>query len=350
MSEFSNGQRRLDRKADSMGNSDAEPARLDSGRLIEQHMTAPEAAKPINASMPAAALNPAPRAELSLFGRMRRATRLSAQTGLSGLGQVLFSSRPAAGALFLGGIALNSPLMATGAVAGIAAGTFAARALGYSEGKIREGIFGFNAALVGIATFVRFAPSVESFAALAVGSVVSTVIMERMSRRSLPPRTAPFVLTTWGLWAAGSLLGFKPAAAAQSNLFGPILNIVPDVFGSLNGLGQVMFQGATLTGAAFLAGMLLTSRRLGLFAAAGSLAGGVLGTLCGASPEAVATGLLGYNSALGAAAFEDKKTAAVSAAMTLPLYAAFILVGVPALTAPFVLATWIAPRLLRPSA
>lgn len=58
---------------------------------------------------------------------------------------------------------------------------------------------------------------------------------------------------------------------------------------------------------------------------------------------AVASGLLGYNAALCAIALKDKPFLAIGATIAkLPLYAAFGYVELPTLTAPFVLATWLA--------
>ena len=50
--------------------------------------------------------------------------------------------------------------MALGGLIGTVLGTITARLLGYDEKQIRDGIYGFNATLVGIGMFFYFKPTV----------------------------------------------------------------------------------------------------------------------------------------------------------------------------------------------
>ena len=65
-----------------------------------------------------------------------------------GVGQVMFQGNALSGALMLAGIACNSLLMCLFALAGSAIGTCTAVALRYDGGRIRDGLYGFNAAPV----------------------------------------------------------------------------------------------------------------------------------------------------------------------------------------------------------
>ena len=95
------------------------------------------------------------------------------RAGLRGVGQVFFQENALTGACFGLGIALSSPLMATGAVVGAAIGTATAWALKLDKAELSAGIFGFNSTLVGIATLFFFRPGAASIALLAVGCVVA---------------------------------------------------------------------------------------------------------------------------------------------------------------------------------
>ena len=60
--------------------------------------------------------------------------------------------------------------MAIGAIAGSAIGTATAQVLKFDESDRVAGIYGFNSALVGIATLFFFQPGVLSIGLLVVGS------------------------------------------------------------------------------------------------------------------------------------------------------------------------------------
>lgn len=125
---------------------------------------------------------------------------LFADTILRGLGQVMFQNSRLAGLLFLAGIAANSLLLAVAALAGCAAATLAAMALGADRAQVRAGMFGFNGALVGIALVYFLAPTPITWAALLLAAACSTVLMAAMLAVfdvwMLPALTAPFVFTT----------------------------------------------------------------------------------------------------------------------------------------------------------
>ena len=81
-----------------------------------------------------------------------------------GIGQVFFQENALTGVCFALGIALSSPLMAIGAVVGAAIGTATAWVLKFDKAELAAGIYGFNSALVGIATLFFFQPGVASVA------------------------------------------------------------------------------------------------------------------------------------------------------------------------------------------
>ncbi len=272
-----------------------------------------------------------------------------------GVGQVFFQENALTGGLFVIGIALSSPLMAAGAVVGSAIGTAMAWLLKFEKSETLAGIHGFNPALVGIATLFFFRPGAMCIALLAVGCAVATIVT-RLARGYVPfpTYTAPFIVTTWVLFLVGQSLGI-PRVDHGGSLEGVGL------FGSVaHGVSQVMFQANSWTALLFLVGIALNDWRHASLVLAGAAIGMLLGSHHATAaartldPESlvdrglldnVALGLYGYNATLAPVALFLWRRSLVY-----PLLGMFLsvvltdlipLLGLPALTAPFVLATWL---------
>jgi urea transporter len=256
---------------------------------------------------------------------------------LAGAGEIMLQRNATTGAVFLCGIAWNSLAAAFGAVLGLIVATLTAVALRYDTGKTEAGLYGFNGALVGLAAFQFLAPGVSTVLLLALGAAASTLAMrEMMYRFLLPALTAPFVLITWLLLAVGQLLGLAQRGSMAADLD---LDLIAGV---LHGIGQVMFQESAISGAAFLAGIALCSRRAAMRALAGSAIGCIVALAAQLPVAQISTGLFGYNSALAALALGPRAwwPPLLGAVLTVPLTVAMQKLGVIPLTAPFVLATW----------
>ena len=71
---------------------------------------------------------------------------------------------------------------------------------GYGRDDIKNGLYGFNGTLVGIAVGVFMELSIGSLLLMAVASCISTWISRLFNlQSSLPGFTAPFILSVWGL-------------------------------------------------------------------------------------------------------------------------------------------------------
>lgn len=111
-----------------------------------------------------------------------------------GVGQVMFQNNALSGVLMLAGILLNSWQMALLAIAGNVVSTLTACLSGYSREDIRNGLYGFNGTLVGIAIGVFMPVSVASFSLLVAGACLSAWIARLFSlQRRVPGFTAPFI-------------------------------------------------------------------------------------------------------------------------------------------------------------
>jgi urea transporter len=305
-------------------------------------------------------------------------------TLLRGAGQVMFQNNPVTGLLFLVGIFFNAittdalPL-GWGALIGLASSTLAAVVLGADRDLVRNGLFGFNGILLGIglAVFLQFDGVLIVY--IVIGSVVSTVVMMALSnflgQWDMPALTAPFVLSALLFLAAAYLsnnLHFGPLvqpglpapAASVPTGFQPQLtspggaasvDVVNVLQGFFRGVGQVMFQDNLITGIIFLVAILVNSRISAVFAALGSAIGLLTSlVLLGGSGFFNYHGLYGFNSvltgiAIGGVFFVLTWKSAlyalvgmlITAIVTASLTAALAPIGMPALTAPFVVTTWL---------
>jgi urea transporter len=258
-----------------------------------------------------------------------------------GIGQVFFQENALTGACFTLGIALNSPLMALGAVVGSAIGMATARVLKFDESEVSAGIYGFNSALVGIAMLFFFRPGVASVALLIAGSVVAAIVT-RLMRRYLPfpTYTTPFIVTTWALFFLGQALGVTQVEPGGPPVTAGFITAVA------HGVGQVMFQASIWTALLFLIGIAINDWQHALWVIVASALGMLVGIYHHDSPEEVAAlGLYGYNATLAAIAlFLWRRTLIaplLGILLSVPLTAFVPMLGLPALTAPFVLATWL---------
>lgn len=299
---------------------------------------------------------------------------------LRGVGQVLFQNHPLSGALFLLAILANSLLDAEalssrgvtplllfyGALLGTLVGTATARLLRVDRQAIADSLYGYNGTLVGIAVpFFFRADSSSAMLGLIMGIVASTAFSSGLmaaashllARWKLPALTAPFVLTTWlvmgAAFAFGGLegSGYMPGAPAAPP---PAMPLDPAAIGQglLTGVGQVMLQGHAVAGALMLIGLLVNSRRAFVFALLGSGLGLLLGAMQGAPTATLSAGLHGFNPvltgiALGAVFGARYATLTALLGMGATVVATELLTaglassGLPALTAPFILVTWL---------
>jgi urea transporter len=298
-------------------------------------------------------------------------------TLLRGTGQVMFQNNPLTGLLFLIGIFYNSRLLGVAALIGLVSSTATAMILRVDQLLIRAGLFGFNGILVGIglAFFLEFAPYLIVY--MVVGAAVSTVVMAALANLlgpwDMPALTAPFVLTTWILlFALYQLEVIRPTeliapaipdpAAQIQTLLRPLpegtagggLSVVNLAHAFFRGIGEVMFEDNLVTGLIFLVAILINSRIAAAMAAMGSAVGAVVALLLGADGSFTYHGLYGFNPVLCAiaicgtffvATWKSALYALLAVATGTVAFASISVllapIGMPALTAPFVLVTWL---------
>lgn len=261
---------------------------------------------------------------------------------LRGFGQIMLQGSALTGVLFILGIGVGSLTMLMGALVGALSGLVSARLLRFDARLIGQGLYGFNAALVGLAVLFFHAPSVISFALVMAGGMLSTVIMHVMLTKvvSVPALTAPFVISTWLMLFVASHLHLPYAALASIDVEAGHLRSV------LRGVGQVMFQNGWVAGLLFLAGLALHAPSAAAWATLGSWLGLLLAQGIGFPQEHTTLGIYGFNASLVAIALVPRFKANIFPALFGVLLSVWItrefqMAAVPGLTAPFVLATWV---------
>ncbi|WP_313101275.1 urea transporter [Stutzerimonas nitrititolerans] len=266
---------------------------------------------------------------------------------LNGFSQIFLQAHPGCGLLILLAIALHAPGLMIGATVGALVGTFSAAALGYRKSDIAIGLYGYNAALLGLLFVLLLGLSTLTLGLIALGSVVTNLLQVRLmaamrERNWLPGFTLPFVLFGWlALGLAGALELVTPA-----RLDAPlILDGQGLLFAVASGIGQVIFLGQPLAGLLVLVAVWLADRRAAAWMLCGSVGGLALVLAAGGSEQQALAGLAGYNPALAALAVSQVHRS--WAAPLLVIIAAVLLragfdrLGLPPLTMPFIMACWL---------
>ena len=290
---------------------------------------------------------------------------------LRGVGQVMFQDDPLSGLLFLaaiawGAVAGGAVQVLAGGVLGLVSGTLMAMWLRADAQSLASGLYGYNAVLVGLALPTFLAPSPLLWCYVVLGGAVSVVCMlgaVNVTRAwSVSALTFPFVLTTWLLLLAtygfaglqGTALPFanriEPIDPAAANLLVP----ADFVTGLLHSVSQVFLKGNGVSALLFLAGLAVGSLPAAAFGLGGALLAVVTAHALGAESELISAGLMGFSPvltaiALGAVFYKPTPRVAAYAMLgtvfTVIVQAALNVLltpfGIPTLTAPFVLASWI---------
>ncbi len=258
---------------------------------------------------------------------------------LRGIGQVMLQNSALTGLIFLAGIFYNSWQLGVAALGGCIVSTLSAYALKYSTEDIENGLYGFNGTLVGIAMWFYFGVTVASTLLGVVGAAISTVVMYAMKKK-IPTFTAPFVITTWALFI------FARFVPVVNFALGELSDKVHFSAAITQGLGQVMFQGNVITGILIFVAILVNSRVAALYALYGSILGALTAMIFHFSPVAMGAGLYGYNAvlcgiALGAKQVKAFVVTSIAIVLSVLITYGFQKSGAVALTAPFVLSTWV---------
>jgi urea transporter len=290
---------------------------------------------------------------------------------LRGIGQVMFQDNPLSGLLFFiaigwGSFVAGMPQVAIGGLVALLAGTLTAQWLRVDAAGLAAGLYGYNAYLVGLALGTFLAVSPLFWVYVAIGGAVSVVATlgtaNVFKTWGVAALTAPFVLTTWllllatyaftaidgsGLPMSAEIAPLDPAAA-NPLAFGDFVQ------GIVKSISQVFLKASILAALLLLAGLAVNSLAAAAFAVGGAVVAVVTGHLLGAESDLITGGLMGFSPvltaiALGAVFYKPSPRVALYALLgtvfTVIVQGAMNVVvapfGIPTLTAPFVLASWL---------
>ena len=256
------------------------------------------------------------------------------QAMVRGLGQVVFLPGRLSGALVLVGLAWASGWVALAAAGGALGGAVTARALRRPATEIAAGLWGFNGALVALAVPIRGPGSALAALLGAAATVPVGMGLGAAARRvGLAAYTLPFIGVTWAVWwVVPPGLGGAGAGDVWS--------------AGVLGLAQVFLVEQVATGWWVVAALAAGGWRRAVLGMWGALVGVAVGLAWGEEAAAM-RGLFSFSGALTALAVGGVGRgvwatvgAALASASTPVVAGVLARVGLPALTLPFVLATW----------
>lgn len=291
------------------------------------------------------------------------------RTFLRGIGQVMFQDNLWTGVLFLIGIFWGAYEEGFATVAwGMLIGTLVSTITGYilqlPDNKGAQGLWGFNGCLVGCAFPTFLGNTVWMWIALVLCAAMTTWVKTGMDnvlgRWKVSSFTFPFVASTYFFLLAARLLnGMPPTYMGTPELPGGVHDTLNLEFGNLvvywlKGIAQVFLINSWVTGIFFLAALAVSSLRACIWAAVSSAIALFIVIVWQGPGADIANGLYGFSAvltgiALGATFCNNTWKAAVwtvigviaTVFVQAAMNAFFAPIGLPTLTGPFCVATWI---------
>lgn len=291
------------------------------------------------------------------------------RTTLRGIGQVMFQDNMWTGLLFLCGIFWGAyeegiGIVAWGALVGVIVSTVTGYIMKLPDENGAQGLWGFNGVLVGCAFPTFLGDTIWMWLGLVVCSALSTWVRSGLDNIMKPwnvsSLTFPFVLSTWFfLLAARQFNGMPPINMGTPELPGDIhthidLSFLSLVVYWLKGISQIFLINSWVTGIFFLAGLAVSNLRAAVWAAIASAISLFIAIVWQGPGDDIANGLYGFSAvltgiAIGATFCNNSWRSVVWALIAIVatvfiqagMNAFFSPMGLPTLTGPFCIATWI---------
>lgn len=261
---------------------------------------------------------------------------------LKGLGQIMLQENSITGLLFLIGIFYGSLAMGFAALLATVCGTAIAYLLKYDQTEINQGLYGFSAALVGVAVMLFLKPVFWSWVIVVIGAVLAAMLQHFFIKRKFPAYTLPFVLVTWLILFVCNLF-YSDLFAVSSPAIAEASDSLTDGFKSF---GQVIFQSSLLSGILFFLAVFISSPISALYGLAAAIISAILAFYVSIPINDINLGLYGFNAVLCAIVFagpqvKDGIWVLISLVLALAISLLMLKTGITKLTFPFVLATWV---------
>ncbi|MDR5856450.1 urea transporter [Caballeronia sp. LZ062] len=257
------------------------------------------------------------------------------------IGQVVLQRNALTGAFVFAGVLCASPRLAWALLVGALAGRIVTAITDAADSPaMRDDLYGFNGALAGLAAFTFIRDMSQAAAVAIVAAVFATLLAgsltRRLSRLGLPIFSSPAIIVTW-CWMP--LLADRGEVGA----LGPVsTNITALTKAAFAGLAPIVFASGALAGLMIAIGLFAAQPARAGWALAGSVLGAALHGLGGADDAVLLSGACGFNAALAALATAPlgARYAFIAIAVAVLIERIADSIGIAALTAPFVLASW----------
>ncbi|WP_314588276.1 urea transporter [Paenibacillus terrigena] len=291
---------------------------------------------------------------------------------LKGISQVVLIENAMTGFVILIAILISSVSLAIISLLSALIGTVIGIGLRADTESVNRGLMGYNSVLTGMALTLFLTGGDRWIIALvgaAVAAIFSAAMNHIMKNTGLPSLTFPFIVLSWFfLLTSYRLTSFKISSAlVPQDLTHWSLNIQGEINwlnGMMKGSGQIFFLDYSLSGILLYAAFFIAGWRYGLYAIIGNAAAIITAYFLGGEHSLISMGLYGYNAILTIIAvsivFKEHQryallTGVIAACLTIPITASIdtwlLPYGLPALTMPFVLCSWLflAARKMLPS-
>lgn len=299
----------------------------------------------------------------------RRGITYAIRTLLRGAGQVMFQENAWTGLLFLIGIfwgayCAGTPAVAWGAVVGLMASTIGGYIMDTNLPDGTDGLWGFNGILVGCAFPTFLGNTWQTWLALIFCAMITTWMRRAFNNVSTQYKinslTFPFVFMTWVFLLASRMMhgldpdGLSTPTLAEHFTWHLDMGFTDLLEYWLKGVAQVFLINNWVTGICFLVGLAISNKWAAIYGALGSAIALLVSILFHTDPTNIAGGLMGFSPvltgiALGCTFYKVNihsalwtiagiiATVFIQAAMD----AGMAPVGLPTLTGPFCVTTWL---------
>ncbi len=283
-------------------------------------------------------------------------------SSLKGISQVILIENAISGLIILAAITVASYSLGIIAFLSAMIGTLVGKIGGAQAECVSQGLFGYNSVLTGMALFLFLRGDDRWIIALfgaAIAALFTAAMMYFMRQSGIPILTFPFIALTWFLLLTSyRFITFKlsPELVPQS-LANWELDITGEehwLEGAVNGIGQIFFLDHTLAGILLFIAIFWAGWRFGVYTLIGSVVALLTAYGLGGEHPLIFLGLYSYNAVLTIIAvsvvFNEKEQhglviGIIAACLTVPVTASIqtwlLPFGLPALTMPFVLCTWL---------
>jgi urea transporter len=283
-------------------------------------------------------------------------------SSLKGISQVILIENAVTGFVILAAIMISSPYLGLITLLSVIIGTLIGKIGGADAESVNRGLFGYNSVLTGMALSLFLSGENRWIIALigaAIVALFSAAMIHVMKNTGLPILTFPFIILTWFLLLTTyRMVTFKlsPELIPQ-DLSHWTLNIKGETNwfdGSVKGIGQIFFLDKNLSGILLYIAVFWAGWKFGLYAIIGNAAALITSYFLGGEHSLIFMGLYGYNAILTIIAvsivFKENQrfellVGIIAACLTVPITASIdtwlLPYGLPALTMPFVLCSWL---------